>query len=621
MCGIGGFIDLKSSGKTSKENLKNMAATLNYRGPDNEGIYYNDLSGVGLLHTRLSILDLSEDGNQPMFSRKKKYVISFNGEIYNYKELKEKLYLEGVDDWKSNSDTEILLECIYRWGLTEALKNTIGMFAFALYDIDNNTVSLCRDRAGEKPLSYFFNNNKLIFSSELKAIKRHKLFINKINSSAIKTYFRYGYVNNSQSIYENTFKVYPGQIVTFNFINNTITKSDKFYWTISKSISKKKTYNEPVKELERILLNSVKMQTRSDVPLGAFLSSGIDSSLIVSMMQKSSAKTINTFTVGFNEEFLNEAKQAKKIANHLGTNHSEIYFDQKQITNLIQHNDSLYDEPFSDSSQFPTFLVSKFAKTKVTVALSGDGGDELFGGYARYRHSYSNWRRFKFLSVLAPSFLIERLSILENKRVNNFRKTKLLNVKTFDDYYELVSLANNINANALLMDKTVNLSSGFRNREFDFQNNKSNMMNIDFLNYLPDNILTKVDRVSMRSSLEVRSPFLDHNVIEFSNNLPLKYKIGKAGNKLILREILHNYVPKEFFSQKKTGFGLPIRKWLLEDLYEWCEFMFEKKNLIISGYLDSDKVIELWNLHKLGKGDYTYQLWDILMFQKWHLNK
>ena len=280
MCGIGGFIDTKSSGKTSKENLRNMAATLKHRGPDNEGIYYNNVSGVGLLHTRLSILDLSEDGNQPMFSKKNKYVISFNGEIYNYKELKEKLYLEGVDDWKSNSDTEILLECIYRWGLTKALKKTIGMFAFALYDIDNNTVSLCRDRAGEKPLLYFFNKNKLIFSSELKAIKTHKLFTDKINSSAIKTYFRYGYVNNSQSIYEDTFKVYPGQIVTFSLKHNKITKSDKFYWTTSKSIPKKKAHNESAKELEAILLNSVKMQTRSDVPLGAFLSSGIDSSLI-----------------------------------------------------------------------------------------------------------------------------------------------------------------------------------------------------------------------------------------------------------------------------------------------------------------------------------------------------
>jgi len=620
MCGIGGFIDTKSCAKTSKENLRNMAATLKHRGPDNEGIYYNNISGVGLLHTRLSILDLSEDGNQPMFSKKNKYVISFNGEIYNYKELKDKLYLEGVDDWNSNSDTEILLECIYRWGLTKALKKSIGMFAFALYNIENNTVSLCRDRAGEKPLSYFFNKNKLIFSSELKAIKTHKLFTDKINSSAIKTYFRYGYVNNSQSIYEDTFKVYPGQIVTFSLKHNKIIKSDKFYWTTTKNISKKKAHNESAKDLQEILLNSVKMQTRSDVPLGAFLSSGIDSSLIVSMMQKSTSKTINTFTVGFNEEFLNEAKQAKKIANYLGTNHSEIYFDQKQIINLIQHNDSLYDEPFSDSSQFPTFLVSEFAKTKVTVALSGDGGDELFGGYERYRQSYSNWRRYKFLSLLAPSFLIEKTPLLKNKKLENFRKTRLLNINTFNDFYKLVTLSNNIDPSDLLMDKTSKISN-FRNQEFDFQNSESNMMNIDFLNYLPDNILTKVDRASMISSLEVRSPFLDHNVIEFANKLDLRHKIGKVGNKLILREILYNYIPKDFFSHKKTGFGLPIRKWLLGDLYEWCEFMFEKKNLTISGYLDYDKVIELWDLHKRGKGDYTYQLWDILMFQKWYLNK
>lgn len=646
MCGITGFYS--NSLSTFNNVIVDMNSAISHRGPDTNGVWLDKNSGIVLGHQRLSIIDVSSLGNQPMQSNSGRYILTYNGEIYNYLEIRKELKKNNSNiKWRSNSDTETLIESIDFWGLESTLQKIDGMFAFGLWDQKNRSLTLVRDRIGEKPLYYGWqgegNNRVFLFGSELKALKIHPEFNGQINRDAIALQLRHNCIPAPYTIYKDIYKLLPGNYLELkqSDLKKNLLSPPKQYWSLTSSLMhgnnnqlelSESEFQEKLKENLQI---SVKKQMISDVPLGAFLSGGIDSSTIVALMQSQSTKPVKTFTVGFNEKDYSEAQYAKKIAKHLGTNHTELYVSSKEAMDVIPKISTIYDEPFSDSSQIPTFLVSQLAKENVKVAISGDGGDELFCGYNRYIISEKFSPIFRFMPLKIRKTLASTIQSIPPRSLNKILKflpilnqysnfgdkihkgANVLNLKNFSDiYYTLCSHWKNPTKIVLNSEEPGTFLTKFK-PNLKYLNNQQQMMALDLLTYLPDDILVKVDRAAMASSLETRVPFLDHKLIEHVFKIPHSLKYRNGNGKWILKRILNEYVPKNLTQRPKMGFEIPIGSWLRGPLRDWAENLLNEKRLNQENFFNTKFVRAKWFDHLDGKKNWQHDLWDILMFQVW----
>ena len=656
MCGIFGFIN--SNNKTnfnSINTINNLVNLLSHRGPDFKDTYINKDRSIFLGHTRLSILDLSSNGNQPMISNQGRYVIIYNGEIYNHLDLREELkILNKVTYWKGSSDTETILNCIDIWGIHKTIPKLNGMFSIAIYDIQNENIYLVRDKFGEKPLYYGFVNNSFIFSSELKPIKAFPNFKNQISLDSLSLYFQLNYIPSPKSIYNNIFKLEKGNILSININKLKHNLSNKNYnhnifdfykwwdFTLNSNRDFPDNYNY-LEKLEKALHNSIKRQLISDVPIGSFLSGGIDSSLVTAIMKEYSNNKINTYTVGFEDKSYDESKYASKIAKYLGTNHNEIILQKNEIINSFSKMNEVYDEPFADSSQIPTHLVCKAARQKVTVALSGDAADELFGGYNRYTWTPRIWKKISwipfpirknlglFVAAIPTSILdmfgtLLNLMLPKNKKIYRFADKLHKMAARIETSKNLDEFCNSFAQVWSNPDDIIDMSGHLQNyshhiqpSDFDLEFNDeiSKMMYRDLLSYLPDDILCKVDRAAMSVSLETRVPFLDYRVVELSSRIPIDMKIRHAKGKWIIRELLNKYVPEQMIDRPKSGFAIPIGDWIRGPLKGWAEDLLAPEKIISQGYFHSEPIQKIWREHLSGDFDWTPKLWGILMFQSW----
>jgi len=621
-----------------------MTDAIAHRGPDDCGHWCDENSQVGLGHRRLSIIDVSPLGHQPMGSRSGRYQIVFNGEIYNFETLRRDLLTRG-DTFRGRSDTEVLLAAIERWGLAHALQRAVGMFALALWDREARTLSLARDRLGEKPLYYGIAGGSLLFGSELKALRAHPAWRGDIDRGAIALFLRHNYIPAPYSIYENVRKVVPGTIVTFGR-PRLDAASTETYWSARDAVEN--GTRDPMEVDERELIDRCEQRLKetiademiSDVPLGAFLSGGVDSSLIVALMQAQSSRPVKTFTIGFHVKEYDEAQHAKAVAAHLGTEHTELYVTPQETMDVIPSLPQLYDEPFADASQVPTFLVAKLARQHVTVSLSGDGGDELFGGYYRYFWSKRLWSGIRYIPPSLRRGLSRGIRAVSPSRWDRIMATAhralpsgakmsipgdrmhklagVLAVDTADDmYHELVSHWREPRAVALgAQERATALTD--RASWPALEEFVERMMYLDLVTYLPDDILVKVDRASMGVSLESRAPFLDHRVVEFAWRVPLRYKVRDGEGKWLLRQVLYRHVPRALIERPKMGFGIPIDRWLRGELRDWAEDLLSERRLRDGGFFAVDAVREKWAEHQSGARNWQYLLWDVIMFQAWH---
>lgn len=625
MCGITGFIDF--SNNTSPAVLNKMTATLKHRGPDDYGteLYSTENATVGLGQTRLSIIDLSPAGHQPMIY--KNLVLVFNGEIYNYREIKEKLKEVG-HRFKSTSDTEMILHAFDEWG-SQCVEKFIGMFAFVIYDKNKEKLFAFRDRAGVKPFYYYHKNGMFIFGSELKALMKNPFFDKKIDLSALKTYFNLGYIPTPYCIFENTGKLEPGSYLQYDIDKNQLNKFT--YWRSLDYYKKPKLnleYDEAKEELHDLLKSSFNYRMVADVPVGVFLSGGYDSTAVTAILQNSTSSNLKTFTIGF-EEGNNEAPFARKIANHLGTNHHEFTCTTKEAQEIIPSLPYYYDEPFADSSAIPTILVSRFAREYVTVALSADAGDELFAGYKSYPDLND---KLKLLNKI-PDFLKNPSSSLFSGLSSLVPATqpalhhkldgisRALNSNKLQQAADLFRIANSlpkIYSNHLFDQNSREYKTDFELDTSDFNSEIEIAMAVDYQSYLQNDILTKVDRATMSVSLEGRDPLVDHRLLEFAARLPLKYKYDGKTTKKILKDIVYEYLPKDMMDRPKMGFSLPIYSWLRGELSYLIDEYLSKDELAKSGFFNVPFVAEQVDLFKKNKLHYSPLIWKFLMFQMWY---
>ncbi|UPR52366.1 asparagine synthase (glutamine-hydrolyzing) [Vibrio cyclitrophicus] len=634
MCGISGFIT--SDLLESRSIISKMNDTLIHRGPDSGGIWVGecDATNIALGHRRLAIQDLSAAGHQPMMSESNRYSLIFNGEIYNHLALRAEL---GNIFWKGHSDTETILACIEMWGFQDTIKKLKGMFAIALWDFVEKKLFLTRDRVGEKPLYYGSFNNSFVFSSELKAFNSFPHFKKVVNRDSLSLYLRYNYIPVPFTIYNDVFKMVPGTIIE---VGRDLVVSEYSYWDPSYVVESgvkntyKGTYESAVKELESLISESIRSQTISDVPFGAFLSGGIDSSLVVALMQKQLATPVKTFTIGFHNEAYNEAEHAKAISKHLGTEHTELYLNDDDAMAVIKELACIYDEPFADSSQIPTYLVSKMAKEYVTVVLSGDGGDELFAGYNRHKLAQTQWPMLVKCPLFIRSIVSKLIKINSPEVLNNVnyilprhKKMRLIGDKLHKasdsmvakDHKELyLSLVSQWSEPEKIVINSNEPASLALNNELSSSLSPTEyMMALDMITYMSDDILVKVDRASMANSLETRVPLLDHSIIEYAWSLPLEYKLKNGVTKSPLRDILYKHVPKELIERPKMGFGIPLDSWLRYGLKNWASGLLSPDRLQSEGYFNEPEVTKIWKEHLSGNFNHTQKLWCILMFQAW----
>lgn len=650
MCGFAGFIS-GGAGKSSVEwpaLLQRMGDVIAHRGPDHSGQWTDTDAGIGLVHRRLAILDLSAAGHQPMVSASGRWVIAFNGEIYNHSELREALENRGfAPAWRGHSDTETLLAAFETWGIASTLERCVGMFSLALWDRTQRTVYLTRDRLGEKPLYYGWARDAFVFGSELKALRVHPSWQGEVDRDVLALFFRHNYVPAPYSIYKGIRKLLPGTwlALTQEDVQRRELPNPECYWSVRAAASRGKAApfrqddSAALAELERLSSQAVNLQRISDVPLGAFLSGGVDSSAVVALMQAASSRPVKTFTIGFAEAEYNEADHAKAVARHLGTDHTELYVSPEEAQAVIPRLPAIYDEPFADSSQIPTFLISQLARKHVVVSLSGDGGDELFGGYNRYFLSrtlrrnimwipQSMRRRLAQLVGACPPWLLNTMlqpvgALAPSLRVPqpSEKAYKAAEVMALADpgalYRRLVSHWKDPSALVLGAREPATLLDDLLAYRVAAPTFEQWMMTADTLTYLPDDILAKVDRAAMAVSLETRVPFLDHRLVEFALSLPLDLKIRDRQGKWLLRQMLYKYVPKALIERPKMGFGVPIDSWLRGPLREWAECLLDEARLRREGFLNPAPIRMKWKEHLNGSGDWQYYLWDVLMFQAW----
>ena len=622
MCGIAGFCNLKGDWK---ENIGRMNRRMHHRGPDGEGIWASEKERVVLGHKRLSIVDLSANGAQPMESHSGRYAIAYNGEIYNYKKIAAKLIEEKkVAAFRGSSDTEVLLEAIEAYGVEEAISMCKGMFAIALYDKKERVLYLLRDRVGEKPLYYgFIGGETFAFASDIGSIARLDGFCSPINRRVLDIYFTHGYIPAPYSVYEGIYKLEPGTVLKLEEPFGRENLSLSAYWSMKEAAKRgqenlfRGSREEAADELERLLKESVRGQMEADVPVGAFLSAGIDSSTVVALMQSLHGGRVRSFTIGMEAEGYNEAVAAKEIARHLGTDHTELYITQKDAVEVIPRLAHMFGEPFADSSQIPTYLVSRMTREHVTVSLSGDGGDELFCGYTSYESVSRIWNKMKNV----PYFIrkpCSSLALHSPLAKNPLYRTKgtLLEAKgpgrLYEISYETDPLTKEIS-------KTHEYCP-YKYNEYEegyLKEVNHNVMLMDMLMYHPDDILVKVDRAAMAVSLETRVPMLDKDVVEFAWSLPIAYKREGKEGKRVLRDVLYRYVPREMMERPKKGFSIPIDQWLMKpELREWAESLTDRKVLERQGLLNADAVRQIWEDYT-EKGIWRIQIWFLLMFQSW----
>lgn len=650
MCGLTGFLATATASAEIGVYARRMVNTLAHRGPDDSGIWVDNEAGVALAHRRLSVLDLSSAGHQPMISPSYRFVVSYNGEIYNHLELRSEMEAEALAPaWRGHSDTETLLAAVDTWGLEKTLEKCVGMFAFALWDSRERALTLVRDRIGEKPLYYGWIKDALVFGSELKAIRAYPGFDNRIDRRALALFLRYNYIPAPWSIYEGIWKLPPGCRVRFDAYNLAEERNTpghvQAYWS-ARDVAEagmRKAFpgmeEEAAEELIRLIGRSLAGQRIADVPLGAFLSGGIDSSTVVALLQAQSTTPVRTFTIGFHEDDFNEAKQALDVARHLGTDHTELYVTAKEAQAVIPLLPTIYDEPFADSSQIPTYLVARLARQHVTVALSGDGGDELFGGYNRYFWVTRLWRWLTRVPVaLRSSFVAAILAVppMAWNRVFSALQPALPDEWKYGNpgdklhklaglldanrpekvYHRLVSHWHDPARIVLGGTEPITLHMNESHR-LDSLDPVPRMMYLDLVTYLPDDILVKVDRAAMAVSLETRIPLLDHRIIEFAWSLPVSMKVRNGTGKWLLRRVLNRYVPRHLIERPKMGFGIPLDGWLRGPLRAWAEDLLSEERLSRQGYFDPFPIRKKWEEHLSGRRNWQYPLWDILMFQAW----
>ena len=649
MCGIAGFFHMSTAGRNYdwSDTLHKMGNAIAHRGPDSSGIWADESGGVGLAHRRLAILDLSAAGHQPMRSVSQRYVLVFNGEIYNHLDLRAALQEASKDsiDWRGHSDTETLLAGFDAWGIEETVKRAIGMFAFAVWDKDTRSLVLGRDRLGEKPLYYGWQRGSaghvFLFGSELKALKAHPAFCSDIDRSALSIYMRHGYIPAPYSIYKGIQKLLPGSLLRIPQAAGDAVPAP--YWDPAQVVGMNRqdpfdgTADEAVDGLHSLLRDSVAKQMLTDVPFGAFLSGGIDSTTIVGLMQEQCSRPVKTFTIGFQEQGFDEAESARLIAEHLGTEHYELYLTPGHALDVLPLMPELYDEPFADHTQLPNYLLSCMTREHVTVALSGDAGDELFGGYARYqvvdglrqRNSRVPLGARRALASIARNLANDETpasagrllrGVLDQKKFVRLAGKMRNAASVFSasnpvDLY-LRQVTQSIDPLELVVNGSSVLAPAFcENMPVD--DFVHEMMAIDMMSYLPDDILAKVDRAAMGVSLETRVPLLDHRIVEFAWRLPLAYKIRDGQTKWPIRQILYKYVPRALVDRPKKGFSVPIGSWLRGPLRDWAENLLNESRLEREGFLNPVPIRRWWAEHLSGSADWQRPLWNVLMFQAW----
>lgn len=622
MCGIVGLF--RPGGADWSGLIEQMAQSIAHRGPDSDGYWGDPDAGIAFGHRRLAILDLSPQGYQPMHSASGRYVITFNGEIYNYQHLRAQL---PQVQWRGTSDTEVILAAVEAWGVTKTLEQMVGMFAFGLWDRQERTLYLGRDRLGEKPLYYGWVGDSFWFGSELKPLACHPNWTPRINRDALALFMKYNCIPAPHTIYEGVFKLPPAHFLK-------VDGEPQAYWSAKTVAETPISRDEAIEALEILLKEAVVHQMIADVPLGAFLSGGLDSSTIVALMQAQSNRPVKTFSVGFTEKKYDEAPFASAVARHLQTDHTEVYVTPQEALAVIPQLPTIYDEPFADSSQIPTFLISQVARQQVTVALSGDGGDELFGGYTRYPRTRRLYNRMQYipnglqkglsqLLLKMPAKAWDSLAGLETHfpglPVNTSRRIRhllqLLPLTHPEDLYD--TLVAHWQDEVVLGAKLPPLAANNAENWLKTPDVIRKIMYLDLVAYLPDDLLVKMDRASMAVSLEVRAPLLDHRVVEFAQGLPLSFKIRHGESKWLLRQVLYKYVPSELVNRPKMGFSIPLERWLGAELRDWAENLLDQRRLEQDGILNAALIHDIWTQFLNGKVGFTFYLWDVLMFQAW----
>jgi asparagine synthase (glutamine-hydrolysing) len=647
MCGIAGFLGGAWSGNAdAAATLARMNRSQVHRGPDRSDIWIDEDSRLGFAHNRLAIIDVSAAGDQPMHSHSGRYVIIYNGEIYNHAAIREDLAAAGSGcNWTGHSDTETLLAAIEAWGVRGAIERAAGMFALALWDRSEKTLILARDRVGEKPLYYGRQGPQapLLFGSELKALAEHPAFEREVDREALTLLLRYGFVPAPSSIFRGIAKLPAGAMLTLR--NGAAEPEIEHYWSGAEVAEAgladplRLGEEEAIDRLEQLLESAVGGQMIADVPLGAFLSGGIDSSTIVAVMQKLSSRPVKTFTIGFREKGYNEAEHAKAVARHLGTDHTELYVTPEEARSVIPKLPAIYDEPFADSSQIPTHLVSALARKHVTVALSGDAGDEMFGGYNRYLLTNALWGKIArvpkplraaaahAVTAVSPSAwtrfgqaaggMLPRLAQVDRLGDKLHKGAPLLGSDNVAELYGgMLSLWQNPASVVIGAAEPASQATGAV-PELRGLGPVERMMALDMLGYLPDDILVKVDRAAMAVSLETRVPFLDHRLVEFAWRLPFDLKVRGGETKWILRQLLYRHVPRDLIERPKMGFGVPIGDWLRGSLRDWAEALLDERRLVDEGYFRPEPIRRMWQAHLAGTRDEQARLWPVLMFQSW----
>ena len=640
MCGIAGMVDWRAA--TSADALRSIAdamiETVRHRGPDAGDVWVEAEGGVALGQRRLAIIDLSPGGAQPMHSADRRFVITFNGEIYNYRDIRRELQAAG-HSMRSDSDTEVLLEACALWGVEAAIERAIGMFAFALWDRKTRSLTLARDRLGIKPLYYAASPERILFASQLKAFRPAPHWKPTIDEDAVVGYLRHAYIAQPRTIYREAEKLAPGHILT---LREGSTSSPKCFWDLRGIAVAGQCRNDPVPDpreaadrLDALLRDSVKLRMIADVPLGAFLSGGIDSSTVVALMQAQSTRAVKTFSIGFHESGYDEAQCAKQVAAHLGTDHTEFYVEPRHALDVIPHLADWFDEPFADPSQIPTYLVSELTRKHVTVALSGDGGDELFAGYNRYVWAERLARAVNLVPRPlrgASAAALRALAPQTWNRLFGFVPAAWRPALPGDKLHKITTLLDNPQPDAIYRrlvsqwERPEEVAAAGREPRGpmwdptiarDFHDLVPRMQFLDMITYLPDDILTKVDRATMAVGLEGRVPLLDHRVVAYSWSLPLEFKLRGGRSKWLLRQVLDRYVPRSLIDRPKMGFGVPIDAWLRGPLREWAESLLAPARLASDGFVRVEPVRRAWREHLEGSRNWQYPLWTVLMLQAW----